>query len=340
MPLARPVGVSLSGEEQSAEALTERLRRLEAAVEATALGVWEWDVQSGRLTWNDRNRELFGVAAGRELEIQDYAGLVHPDDREALRDAYLAVADDPEGGSFSMEYRTLVEPEGRARWVLTRGRVLRDAGGARRVVGSTLDITDRKAAEERRTLLLRELEHRSKNGILVMMAIVAQTARSAVTVEDFEAVLMARLRSMAESQDLVTRSAGKPLPLSDIIERALTPFDTSRFDVASELADISVPSEIVVGIALLLHELSTNAVKYGALSRPKGRVRLGLLAEERRKAVLGWTEVGGPPVGPVTRKGFGSRLLEVSLRDHGGQVEAEFDPSGFRARVHFPAAGA
>ncbi|MBL8771084.1 MAG: histidine kinase, partial [Phenylobacterium sp.] len=226
---------------------------------------------------------------------------------------------------------------GRTRWVLTRGRVLRDGTGARLVVGSTLDITDRKAAEERRDLVLREIAHRAKNGILVMMALVSQTARSAVGVKDFEAVLTARLGAMAASQDLVTDAAGGPALVFDVVQRALTPFDTGRFDVSAELSGVGAPSEVVVALALLLHELSTNAVKYGALSNPVGRVRLDLASCEGDKAVLAWTEVGGPPVRLGSRRGFGSRLLDVALRGNGGLVESEFDPAGFRARIHFPA---
>lgn len=338
--MGRPLGAGVAYEDESIEALRERLRRLEAAVEATGLGLWKWDIRTGELTWNDRNRELFGVPPDRPLRIEDYAPLVHPEDREHLRNAYRKAAEEPDGGSFSIEYRTLYEPDGKARWVQTRGRILKDENGASLVVGSTLDVTDRKTAEERRSLVLRELAHRAKNGILIMMAIVTQTARGVRSVEDFEEVLTARLKSMADSQDLVTQAAGQPLPLADLLDRALTPFDPQRFDVDPELQQINIPTEVVVAMALLLHELSTNAVKYGALSEPRGRVKLGLLRRDEGKAVLGWTEVDGPPVKPVTRKGFGTRLLEISLRNNGGLVEAEFDPSGFRARVHFPAAPA
>jgi PAS domain S-box-containing protein len=316
--------------------MRERLRRLEAAVDATGLGLWEWDVRSGELTWNDRNRELFGVAPERTLTIADYPDLVHPDDRELVRETYRRATSVDNAEDFVMEHRTAYEPEGRARWVHVRGRLLRDDTGVRCVVGSTLDITDRKTAEERRSLVLRELAHRAKNGILVMMAIVAQTARSAGSVADFEALLMSRLRSMSDSQDLVTESAGRALPFQDLLGRALTPFDPKRFEVDDRLEQISIPSEIVVAMALLLHELSTNAVKYGALSRPTGRVRLGLAEADARHAVVTWTENGGPPVKPMSRKGFGTRLLEISLRNNGGHVEGVFDPHGFRAKIHFP----
>ncbi|HET6970730.1 MAG TPA: PAS domain-containing protein, partial [Phenylobacterium sp.] len=126
-------------------ASAERLRRLQMAVEASGLGLWEWDVRSGALTWNARNRELFGVDPDRPLHIGEYISLVHPKDRERVRAAYREVRDQPEGGDYVIEHRTSFEPEGKARWVQARGRVVRDADGIALVVGSTLDITDRKA---------------------------------------------------------------------------------------------------------------------------------------------------------------------------------------------------
>jgi PAS domain S-box-containing protein len=319
-------------------AIAERLRRLEMAVEASGLGLWEWDVRSGRLTWNARNRELFGVEPDRPLHIREYIRLVHPEDREKVRAAYRNARDVVETGDYLVEHRTAYEPGGKARWVQARGRVVRDAEGPVLVVGSTLDVTDRKTAEERRGLILRELAHRAKNGILIMMTIVAQTARGAASVQDFEEVLLARLKSMADSQDLVTQAAGRPLPLGDLLERALTPFDPQRFERPAELEKVSIPTELVVAMALLLHELSTNAVKYGALSAPTGRVELGIAQQGEGRAVLSWREIDGPPVKPATRKGFGSRLLDVSLRNNGGHVEGVFDPDGFKARIHFPTA--
>src|SRR5262245_53891698 len=98
--------LSVRDDTESIEALRERLRRLEAAVDATALGMWEWDVRTGAVTWNQRNRELFGVKHNRPLTIQDYNELVHPDDRELLRAAYREAADRPQGGDLVVDYRT------------------------------------------------------------------------------------------------------------------------------------------------------------------------------------------------------------------------------------------
>lgn len=326
------------GTEAEIKALQERLQRLETAVDATGLGLWEWDVASGALLWNARNRELLGVTHDRPVSIQDFNDLVHPDDRESVRAAYAAVAAEADGGFFVMEFRTAKSPGGKTRWVQGRGRLIRDAGEAGLVVGANLDITDRKVAEERRSLILQELAHRAKNGITVMMTIVAQTARNALSVKDFEAVLTARLKSMADSQDLVTQSAGRPAALNDLLDRALEPFDRSRFERDARLAEVSIPMDVVVALALLFHELATNAMKYGALSTAAGRVKLELIEAGEGLVGLSWTEVGGPPVGPVTRRGFGSRLLDISMRNAGGRVQARFDPDGFKADIQFPKA--
>lgn len=327
----------LTGDDRDSIAeLRERLRRLETAVDASGLGVWEWDVRSGALAWNARNRELYGVAHDDPLTITDYPELVHPDDRALVEAAYRAASEQPEGGFFSSEHRTLATPDGKPRWVLTQGRVTKDAAGIRMAVGSNLDITDRKTAEERRSLVASELAHRFKNGIVIIMTIVAQTAKSAQGVEDFERVLMARLRALADSQDLVTAAAGKPLRLGDLLTRALNPFDLGRFDIDPALGEISIPGELAVAMALLLHEMSTNAVKYGALSAPAGRVRVARAGDGDGKVRLAWIEQGGPEVKPVTRRGFGSRLLDISLRNNGGHVVARFAPAGFQADVYIP----
>lgn len=321
---------------ESVEVLRERLRRLEAVVDATGLGLWEWDVRTGAVVWNARNRALLGVAHDRPVTIQDFTGLVHPDDLKVLQAAYQEAAEHPEGGNLLTEFRTAPGPDGKSRWLQQRGRVLKDADGVTLAVGATLDITDRKTAEERRSLVLRELAHRAKNGIMIMMTIVAQTARNAVDVKSFEEVLTARLQSMVDSQDLVTQVAGRSLPLGDLLDRALTPFDARRFDLAPGVREISIGNDMVVALALLIHELSTNAVKYGALSAPGGRVTLALEPAPEGRVQLSWVETGGPPVTPPTRRGFGSRLVDISLRNSGGRVESRYEPAGFRCDIHFP----
>jgi PAS domain S-box-containing protein len=321
----------------AADQLEAQKRNLEIAVEATRLGFWEWRVGTGEIVWSERNKAIFGLPPDAPVTVQMYLAMIHPDDRERCLAAFRAAQESPDGADFAMEYRA-VAPNGQLRWIITRGRVVVD-GNERRVVGTTLDNTDRHEAEERRSLVMGELAHRAKNGLQVMMAIISETARTADSVESLETVLTARLNAMAQAQDLVSAAGGRPVQLADLAERALTPFGLARFELQPQIAGLTVHGDVAGGLALLLHEMATNAVKYGALSRPEGRVSLSAEGAGPGMAALSWRERGGPRVEPSNRRGFGSRVLQAALRQQGGKVEPAFEPDGFSARMEFRVAG-
>ncbi|HEX2801264.1 MAG TPA: PAS domain-containing protein [Phenylobacterium sp.] len=329
--------IDVTRRREMAAELEEQRRRVEVAVEATDLGLWEIDVRSGRLDWSATNRALFGLAEDAEVTIDVYLDLVHPEDREGVQAAYLATRDGASAPDLKMDYR-IRRPAGEVRWLHSRGRIIRDEQGPRRLVGTTLDITERKAAEEGRNLLLGELAHRAKNGIAVIMAIVSQTARGQDSVAAFEATLMARLQAMATSQDFVMASEGRPVDLAGLLRQALTAFGLSRFRIDPALEGVTIEGQLAVGMGLLLHELATNATKYGALSVTGGCVSLCREVAPEGRGAFTWIEAGGPAVTPPVRQGFGSRLLEQSLRFHGGKVTYAFDSEGFRAQAEFPLA--
>lgn len=332
--------IDITERRQMEAQLEEQRNRLEMAVETTGLGLWEWDLRTGAVGWSARNREMFGVADDDPVDIERYLALVHPEDLPRVREAYLAARDSlGGGGDFSVEHR-VVTPAGETRWLLAHGRVISDDQGPKLVIGTSLDVTQRRTAEERRTLLMGELAHRARNGMLVMQAMVQQAARSAATVEEFAEVLSARLQAMATSQDLVTQAGGRPVRLSDLLAQVLTPFDLDRFDLDPALGALTVNQETAIGLALLSHEMGTNAVKHGALSSPQGRVRIARRRAPDGHAAIEWREMGGPQVLPTERRGFGSRLIDAALRDRGGKVEARFAPGGFEAHVEFRAADA
>lgn len=319
-----------------AEELSEQRRRLEMAVEATGLGHLEWDLETDQVTWSDRNRELFGIGRDDPITIARYLELVHADDVEAVRAAFVAARDRPAGGDYSQEHR-VVTPGGEVRWLMTNGRVTTDAAGKPRlVVGTTLDITGRKAEEERRALVMGELGHRAKNGVAVIMAIVGQTARGQETVEGFRDLLLARLQAMADAQELATASAGRPVGLVEVMDRALAAFGQARFDIDPALSDVQLPGDMAIGMGLLFYEMATNATKYGALSNRAGRIAIRSEPTGEGRAALRWQEAGGPKVKLSGRTGFGTRLLNQALRPSGGDVKFDFHPGGFNARVEFP----
>lgn len=322
------------GKRRRAEAtLVEQQRRLELAVEATGLGFWEWDIRAGAMVWSDRQKAIFGLDPDAGIDVRRHRAMIHPDDRPRVDEHYFAVHN-AQGGDFVTEYR-VVRPDGRTRWVLTHGRVLADDEGPRVAVGTTIDITERRLADERRALMVGEMAHRAKNGLSMLMGFVRHTARNSPTVAAFEEALLSRIQAMARSQDLITEAGGRPPRLQALMGVVLQPFDAARFDLAGDLGAIALTSDQALGLALLFHELSTNAMKYGALSNAGGRVVIeGRVADGRAKIL--WRETGGPAVNAPSKFGFGSRLLKLALRQSGGQVEGRFEPDGFRATLEFP----
>ena len=227
-------------------------------------------------------------------------------------------------------------PDGDTRWrrIASCPRALPDGS----VVwdGLLVDITETKAADERRSLVMGEMAHRAKNGLAVMMGIVSQTARSAGSVAEFEDVLMARLAAMARSYDLVTGAHGGAVPLTGVVREVLSAFGLARFEISTAVEGASIAGQMAAALGLLLHEMATNAVKYGALSNRSGRVRILVAEAGDGRLALHWCEVGGPPVEPPAKLGFGSRVLQLALAPFGGKVTCEYPPEGFQARAEFP----
>jgi PAS domain S-box-containing protein len=329
--------VDITESKRLAEELAEERRRLKLTVELTGIGLFEWDRnEPDVLHVSDNQYDIMGVPRGAPMALKDFRELTYPDDRERTAEARRWTTDVSDESDRVVEYR-IVRPNGELRWVLSHMRVRRDAVGLLSLQGATLDVTERRNAEELRRLQVHELSHRAKNALAVMMAMVQQAARSARTPEELSSVIMGRLVAMAKSQDLATAAEGASLTLPALVRQALEAFDLSRFDLDASLDSVILPGGPVVALALLLHELATNAVKYGALSTDNGRVRLSLLPAPTGQLALEWREVGGPPVQPPAREGFGMRLLASALRGVGGHVAPVFAPDGFVARIEMPA---
>jgi PAS domain S-box-containing protein len=327
--------IDVTDKKQVEAELEENRRRLELAVEATGLGFWEYHPTSGLMSWSERTKALCGLPAEAEVDLPRFLAAVHPDDRARMGAEYEAALAQPGGGDFAFEHR-VVTPGGITRWLLTHGRVLTGGDGEPVVVGTCLDVTERRLVEERRTLIMRELAHRARNGLAVMMAILNQTAPTAASVEEFAATVSARLQAMAASQALITDSNGRQVNLASLLKAVLEPFDAGRFDIDEALQDIGLSNDSALGLALLAHELATNALKYGALSNSSGKVLIRRLPTPSGHAAVAWREVGGPPVAGASRTGFGTRLFQAALRGQGGRVEGRFEPDGFTAKLEFP----
>jgi two-component sensor histidine kinase/GAF domain-containing protein len=310
----------------------ERLRLVQAA---GAVGSVDWDMVSGR---NHRSPEYLALqgVTGEPGDTDDWLARVHPEDREQARRWFEE--DVRRLGPFDHEYRIVRPVDGEVRWVHNRGRIDGDARGrAVRLLSIQTDITDRKRDEARQRLLINELNHRVKNTLATVQSIAAQTLRNASSLprarEDFEN----RLLALSRAHDILTRRTWEGASVGEICGAATEAHGSDRFDLSGP--DLNLAPQTALSLSLALHELATNAAKYGALSVPAGRVAVAWALEGRRLR-LTWRERGGPPVAPPGRKGFGSRLIERGLaRELGGEARLTFAPEGVVCEVVAPLAG-
>lgn len=318
--------------------LAEERQRLQQAIELTGMGMFDWSRDDpDHMHWSDQQYDIFGLPRETAISPEIFRAMIHPDDAEAVVAKIRSEIENAAGNDVQLEHR-IVRRDGEVRWVQLHLRVSRDPEGAIALHGTTLDVTSRRSAEEQRRLQMRELAHRAKNAMAVLIAMVQQAARTASSAEELANLLMARLEAMARSQDLASAADGRPLAFLELARAVLEPFDLGRFELDEALVAVTLPAEAMVPLALLLHELATNAVKYGALSAGGGRVEMVLAASRDGRVEIDWRETGGPPVAPPSRKGFGARLLAAVLQTRGGAVTPEFHPDGFRARIEMPAA--
>ena len=218
--------------------------------------------------------------------------------------------------------------------MVTRGRVFDiyacrlDDGTRRRVAVLFNDITERKRHEQHQRLLLHELNHRVKNTLVTVQSMAMQSFRPGVDPELARLQFEGRLMALSRAHDILTRESWSRAPLAGIVGEAIAPYRDQHHDrLHAEGPLVWLPPRHALAFAMVLHELGTNAVKYGALSNQDGRVDIRWQANGTLR--LTWTESGGPPVEPPTGRGFGSRLIERGLRHEiGGRVTLDFAPGG------------
>ncbi len=211
---------------------------------------------------------------------------------------------------------------------------MKDADG--NIVGASKiarDISERRRADEQRTLLINELNHRVKNTLATVQSLAMQTLRHTERSEDARALFESRLAALSRAHDLLTRQSWAGADLRDVAERALAPFKVDATRIRIDGPGVRLSPQRALALSIAIHELATNAAKYGALSNDEGVVRLSWKLEGNAM-LLDWIESGGPPVSPPKRSGFGTRLIERGLsRELGGEARIDYDASGVRAII-------
>ena len=323
--------------------------RLRAATAVARLGIFEWHMLDDHAVWeNDRMFEIFGHAPedGTIGKTEFLNGILHPEDRAEVRKAISAAL--REDRDLHISGRIRRKSDGAWRTIDMAGRFERDAPDRlpRRLIGVVADVTDRRLAEERQTLLIRELHHRVKNTLATVQAIVGSTARTATDIDSFYEAFVGRIKSLAHTHSVLTEATWQTASLTGLLMNELRPYaevvEAGGEDgrVVLEGQPIDLPSDIAVPIGMAIHELTTNAAKYGALSNRTGRVTVAWDLEPGGPAGtlrLTWRETGGPPVQPPRRQGFGSRLLHrVLITQVQAEVTTDYAPDGFSLTMRAP----
>jgi two-component sensor histidine kinase len=316
---------------------------LRLAHKAAKAATWEW--RPGRpLRWIDpaAARALVGMPSrwDEDVELTDWRRMVRPEDMAAVNEGVAQLAARGEG---RFEFR-IAGPGGTDRWLESNGYVAEKGprGAPARVIGITIDVTERKAVEEvlrneisvrekaegHQRLLIHELNHRVKNTLATVQSIAMQSLRGAAGDGEAFDLFTSRLMALGWAHDVLNRENWEGADLDEVIRRMVAVHEPGRFTL--EGPSVRLAPNKAVALAMALHELATNAVKYGALSSPEGRVDIRWAVEGEGAALtLSWRERDGPPVAQPTHRGFGSRLIERSLAaELGGRASLVFAPRG------------
>lgn len=308
--------------------LARKDERLQMALTASgAVGLWDWMVESDLLHGDANFARLYGLdvshtAAG--LTMEQYQQFVVPEDVRSLRESIRGVFEREE--NFLVEYRLAV-PGQPLRWVECRGRMIADDDGEpARFSGTAVDITERKTGEEQKHLLMTEMSHRVKNTFAMVQSIVVQTLKG--TDQQVSETLQSRLAALGGAHDILLQAGWSVMAITDVVAKVLG-LNTEGDRFQTDGPQVQLAPDAALSLSLLLHELATNASKYGSLSVDGGKVLVDWTVHNG-VFQLRWIEQGGPPATEPTRHGFGSKLIGMGLCGT-RQADLSFTETGLQA---------
>lgn len=301
------------------------------ALNAAEVALWSWNVDTNKIMLDKRGCDLWGVSGNREVTFEDLSARIFPRDLDRVRSAFAATR--AISGRYEIDFRITVRKQ--IQWISARGQGSDANIFDSSMFGVFLDVTGRKQAEEANELLAGEMSHRVKNLLAVAAALTKITARSSASATEMSRDLSHRLMALGRAHDLVRPAPGQKAEaalLGDLLSVLLAPYDeTGAFDgrIRVSVPRLAVGESAATHLALVVHELATNSIKYGALSVKTGTLDLSCADHDSEAVVAVWTERGGPPVSEsLGPEGFGSNLLNRSMSDLGGGLEMDWDGAG------------
>jgi len=324
---------------QQEAALSEGAIRLEEALAAGAVMAFEWDARTGLSHRSANAARLLGYDLQSPLTTARFLALIHPDDRARFKAHVKGVR--PDRPSYAVTFRA-VRPGGQEMWLEETATAEFDAAGkCLRIKGLTLDITERKRADEHQRLLVAELDHRVKN-VLARVGVVAMyTRQGSSTMDEFVQALDQRIQSMAVAHALLSQVNWQGVGVADIVHYQLAPY-SAKGNTTTCGPNVTVAAAATEALAMVLHELVTNASKYGALSVTEGRVSVIWECQSKGDAdtilTIMWRETGGPPISAAPRQsGYGTSLIrDLIPHELGGTVDLTFSSEGVSCTIEIP----
>ncbi len=318
--------------------LMESETRLQEALTAGGVTAFDWDVRTGLSQRSENAAEILGFDRQSAFAASGFLARVHQDDRARFRALVRGVS--PDNPSYAVIFR-FIRPNGREVWLEETSKAEFDAAGRFvRLKGLTLDITGRKRAEERQDLLIAELDHRVKN-VLARVAVVAMyTRQGSSSMDEFVKALDGRIQSMAAAHSLLSQSHWHGVGLSDLVRHQLAPYAT-KANMTIDGHDVMLSAAATQAVAMVLHELVTNAAKYGALSSADGRVSVNWErlpdGDAAGRLMITWREIAGPPITVPIRSGYGTSLIrDLIPHELGGTVDLAFASDGVFCTIAIP----
>ena len=326
--LERRVAERTAELEASNARLSESEQRRTLALAAGQMGSWDWDVISGACQWDAGQYRIFGVDPDNvQLTLKSVRPFIHPDDLAKIENIVRQGRTDT--NTFQIEVRIL-RSDGQTRWCICAAAMTADPRARIvRVSGVTIDITELKEAEARRTLLVKEVDHRARNALAIVQSIVRLT--KAPTIAAYVPLVEGRIKALSNAHSLLSESRWEGADLNRLVDEELAPYRNGEAErVVVSGPAVLVKPETAQIIALVLHELATNAAKYGALSVLSGSVSLNWEWQHARLS-LQWIESGGPTVLRPSTDGYGTRVISLSvIQQLNGTVKFDWQPSGLR----------
>ncbi|MFY9759835.1 MAG: response regulator [Xanthobacteraceae bacterium] len=314
--------------------LLESEQQLRLATEAAEIGLWDVDTVTDTMFWPPRVKAMFGISPDVPVSMTDFYAGLHSDDKEATVAAFAGACDPQKRALYDVEYRAVGKEDGVIRWIAAKGRAVFDADGkCVRVIGTALDISKRKEAEERQVLLAREVDHRARNALAVIQSIIRLTR--AKSVDDYVQAIEGRIKALARAHTLLSDSRWHGADLATLVTEELAPYRGGD-KITIRGPDISLQPATAQGLALALHELATNAAKHGALSSPSGKITLDWQLQSDT-LTLNWAENGGPGIASPSSRSFGLKVIVASIEQQlGGKTAFDWDPKGLRCIFSIP----